>query len=589
MATVRRRSIVGDGMKKRSLIESSKERESEIETDERERKRNTYQIKEEEEGLSLTVVGGLFSTTVGGSVVRGVDGHGSLQDTWWGEWRSREEKRSSKQLEEEVVCTSEQRKQTKVLSNGGAKLGEKVQNGVLRSTYVDVVRVHSTAHASGETIKDNCRNGKRIEVVKWDGEYTDSKWLDSCAVGVLKSFSDVPFCRMALENRNVVSSSYYFGDKNVLWAFESINDRVVFIRNRFLWEVGEPLLVEDDTLKRKRLDRGRVLVLLPPSLACPDLIKVITANMSCSISFDEVKSTVDLGWISVILGLDKGVNGTVGVLEAGLEKLKRRADVSVEGTKICDKLKEVEVGGLRLTNLVMREENDGLPLNSGFNTSINGDRILLNKGVHSEPKSTEPEFIRETSNPMNGEDNSLANTKGLNGDNRHSEGVKDKADLILSKSLKVSKGISSSLKRHGMKTRSEVATNCSVKKVAGRVRKNERRSVEDEMAKVIDRGIELGHINMDMAGEGRRVVISKSRNQEDGWSLSIEVAKVIEMGVTLGLDFNNNEGFDIQTTAAKKKFENQINNERLRPTAKKKAKNWVDDERLDPNDIREEG
>ncbi|KAK4852427.1 hypothetical protein QYF36_023972 [Acer negundo] len=159
--------------------------------------------------------------------------------------------------------------------------------------------------------------------------------------------------------------------------------------------------------------------------------------MSCSISFDEVKSTVDLGWISVILGLDKGVNGTVGVLEAGLEKLKRRADVSVEGTKICDKLKEVEVGGLRLTNLVMRDENDGLPLNSGFNTSINGDRILLNKGVHSEPKSTEPEFIRETSNPMNGEDNSLANTEGLNGDNRRSEGVKDKADLILSKSLKV--------------------------------------------------------------------------------------------------------------------------------------------------------
>ncbi|KAK4849883.1 hypothetical protein QYF36_001721 [Acer negundo] len=46
---------------------------------------------------------------------------------------------------------------------------------------------------------------------------------------------------------------------------------------------------------------------------------------------------------------------------------------------------------------------------------------------------------------------------------------------------------------------------------------------------------------------------------------------------------------DIQTTAAKKKFENQINNERLKPTAKKKAKNWVDDERLDPNDIREKG
>ncbi|KAK0602184.1 hypothetical protein LWI29_031146 [Acer saccharum] len=37
---------------------------------------------------------------------------------------------------------------------------------------------------------------------------------------------------------------------------------------------------------------------------------------------------------------------------------------------------------------------------------------------------------------------------------------------------------------------------------------------------------------------------------------------------------------DIQTTVAEKKFENQINDERLQPTAEKKAKNWIDDERL---------
>ncbi|KAK3190338.1 hypothetical protein Dsin_029899 [Dipteronia sinensis] len=75
-----------------------------------------------------------------------------------------------------------------------------------------------------------------MEVVKWDEELNDKSWLKFCAVGVLKSFSDVSPVFCGLRERKIQASMRYFGDKNTLLLLNSINDREIFISNRLLWK-----------------------------------------------------------------------------------------------------------------------------------------------------------------------------------------------------------------------------------------------------------------------------------------------------------------------------------------------------------------
>ncbi|KAK0598940.1 hypothetical protein LWI29_000927 [Acer saccharum] len=44
--------------------------------------------------------------------------------------------------------------------------------------------------------------------------------------------------------------------------------------------VGEPLMIEDETLFRKNLLRGRVLVLMPVGHQCPDYVKIVSGKSS---------------------------------------------------------------------------------------------------------------------------------------------------------------------------------------------------------------------------------------------------------------------------------------------------------------------
>ncbi|KAI9184971.1 hypothetical protein LWI28_002984 [Acer negundo] len=66
-------------------------------------------------------------------------------------------------------------------------------------------------------------------------------------------------------------------------------------------------------------------------------------------------------------------------------------------------------------------------------------------------------------------------------------------------------------------------------------------NLEVEVAKVIEKGVELGHIRFMSAGDGRRNLGEDYGSQNEFWSLSQEVTNVIKMGVALGLDFNGEE------------------------------------------------
>ncbi|KAK3223404.1 hypothetical protein Dsin_010429 [Dipteronia sinensis] len=239
-------------------------------------------------------------------------------------------------------------------NKGAEKSDEKHESFSPGPSFAKVVR---------RTQKVNVNKGseEKVEEVKWDVGMKDERWLKFCAVGVLKVFSDMSPVIKRLGN--ITTSTFYLGDKNILWLFQSIKDREVFVRNRFLWEdcfssvggwsmavtpqsrmswvefrgiplhcwcedffmrlgwaLGEPLLVEEDTLKRRRLDRAMVLVLMPYSVRCPEKIKVVIGNRPFSVLSMEDQAPVNFTWLSRWLGLVK--DDSADFLNVGAEKEK---------------------------------------------------------------------------------------------------------------------------------------------------------------------------------------------------------------------------------------------------------------------------
>ncbi|KAK3205634.1 hypothetical protein Dsin_019680 [Dipteronia sinensis] len=147
---------------------------------------------------------------------------------------------------------------------------------------------------------------EKIVFMRWEGNRDENVWIDRCAVGVLKSFSNISSVNRKLIDRGLRFSSTYFGDKCIIWEFETVADCEGFILNssywvdcfssmlrwtdlavpksrlvwvncvgiplrcwdekffrKIGWILGEPLMIENDTRTRNRLDRGGLLVLIP--------------------------------------------------------------------------------------------------------------------------------------------------------------------------------------------------------------------------------------------------------------------------------------------------------------------------------------
>ncbi|KAK4847686.1 hypothetical protein QYF36_004662 [Acer negundo] len=117
--------------------------------------------------------------------------------------------------------------------------------------------------------------------------------------------------------------------------------------------MGEPLLVKGATLVKNRLDRGRVLVLQPSGLGCPESIKVITRKRVFSVSAVEFPTLVSYSWISMQLGLGKveasDLNSGSDVEDQGLERI----DVHHEPNNLG--LSTPEENMERLNNRVQKE------------------------------------------------------------------------------------------------------------------------------------------------------------------------------------------------------------------------------------------
>ncbi|KAK3220408.1 hypothetical protein Dsin_014378 [Dipteronia sinensis] len=70
--------------------------------------------------------------------------------------------------------------------------------------------------------------------------------------------------------------------------------------------LGVPLLIEEATLLKKRLDRGRILVLLPYEFDCQQKITAVEQSRSFVVQIIAEASTANYGWISRHLGLTSG-------------------------------------------------------------------------------------------------------------------------------------------------------------------------------------------------------------------------------------------------------------------------------------------
>ncbi|KAK3195321.1 hypothetical protein Dsin_026631 [Dipteronia sinensis] len=186
-----------------------------------------------------------------------------------------------------------------------------------RWSYVEVVDKNKKK-VQGIVIRDKyvVKDDKVVEM-SWDGSKYEYGWIERCAMGILNDFSSIQSVNKRLCNRDFSLSSKYLGDKSIVWEFESGMERDGFIKNHFFWDdcfssmgrwsdsdvpksrlvwvncssfllrcwseiffkkVGwllrEPVLLAEETKDRRRINRGRMLVLIPHGYVCPRKIRV---------------------------------------------------------------------------------------------------------------------------------------------------------------------------------------------------------------------------------------------------------------------------------------------------------------------------
>ncbi|KAK3223171.1 hypothetical protein Dsin_010196 [Dipteronia sinensis] len=91
--------------------------------------------------------------------------------------------------------------------------------------------------------------------MSWSWNQKDSVWLDSCAVGLMREFSDVSGVNQRLEERVPRARLAWISFENIPLKFWCIP-----LFKKMASMIGDPLLVDDDVVFKTRLDKGLMLV-----------------------------------------------------------------------------------------------------------------------------------------------------------------------------------------------------------------------------------------------------------------------------------------------------------------------------------------
>ncbi|KAK3219224.1 hypothetical protein Dsin_013194 [Dipteronia sinensis] len=164
-------------------------------------------------------------------------------------------------------------------------------------SFVKVVRGSQDGYFSG-----NAKEEEKTLMMTWDPCQVDQNWLNSCAVGVLKEFATVSSVNNRLKNKDF---------------FKKLG-----------WQIGEPLLVDEDTVTRGRLDKGRLLVLVPQFKSHTFHVKVKTGNQSFVVKMTEDEKPVVMDWLEKFLAFRRNQDQTSK--ECSMEKERIQIDNSME-------------------------------------------------------------------------------------------------------------------------------------------------------------------------------------------------------------------------------------------------------------------
>ncbi|KAK4847542.1 hypothetical protein QYF36_003129 [Acer negundo] len=234
---------------------------------------------------------------------------------------------------------------------------QKVVQNVYREDQVnDPVVVHCDDFGSKDRI-ELCSNGlagssfneyvirNLVEVMRWDVKGNDDSWL----------------------------KFWVFG----FWCED------FFLR--LGWAIGESLKIEDETVHREKLDRGRALVLIPFGVCCPKVIKVVTRRFSFPVYILEDPFSVNSSWISSSLGLglgDSTYSALVGVHCIKRDSISKNGRVE-QSNFLLEKRSLDDVADSRWKNKDIRFNNSRK--SGGLSGSANGDQVKKqnNPRVHS--------------------------------------------------------------------------------------------------------------------------------------------------------------------------------------------------------------
>ncbi|KAK4854833.1 hypothetical protein QYF36_001753 [Acer negundo] len=76
------------------------------------------------------------------------------------------------------------------------------------------------------------------------------------------------------------------------------------------WDVGETLLIEDETIDRSTMANGRVLVLIQNGQLCPDVVNAESRKMTFNVTMKEDPESIRYKMILNWLGLDRDVSNS---------------------------------------------------------------------------------------------------------------------------------------------------------------------------------------------------------------------------------------------------------------------------------------
>ncbi|KAK1586456.1 hypothetical protein Q3G72_002762 [Acer saccharum] len=430
------------------------------------------------------------------------------------------------------------------------------------------------------------RNGKSFPM-QWRRQPDNNDWLARCAIGVLKEFSSINNVSRRLINRDYSFSSSYLGDKNILWSFESELEIEGFLKNR------------------KRLDRGRILILIPQDCKAPHKSEVQPNSKDKQVVRTRLAVEVGKRLTNGSGNKTKSYLSNQNNHRAGMEKFEKVSDVRILLPNMA-RAQDREVGGGRTE--VDKGKRLWLVLSEPEKSSVKVGRfkgecsskaravgplgVGLGQNSQSEAQLTCSNIFVDLTDYQQGEEECRPNWKtdkvaysdqemDYGQENKDPEDIVDgspksnndvpplfplnvvgeevKGVTTPAKTSKHRRGRKKVVrpKSHHMRTRNsrdpepEAVQDAGVEEEEGvTVRWN----LGDEMAKVIEKRVALGinfNAEKDSDEQGE-----DSINPREQWNLEEKVTRIIETGKALGFDFNSNED-EITVVIAKRELEDE--------------------------------